>query len=109
VRSLQIEGIALTHEGVEACETIHSLYPELDDEGLLGIIFSLVKADPTLDYVRLSKGGPQALVTCSCKGCSKDIVMSLGWKGHIGWIETGLCALCRMKRDIRCQHMDTNV
>lgn len=108
MRKLQIDGITLTLEGVEACEVVQSLYPELDDEGLLGILFSLVKADPSLDYIRLSKGGPQAFVTCLCKECNNDTIMSLGWKGHIGWIETGLCALCRMKRDFRCKSTDTN-
>jgi len=97
VSNLQIEGVSLTSEGEEAYETVRSLFPELDDYSLLEILVDLVKKDPSLDYMRVSKIGPQALVTCHCRVCEKDIIMSLGWKGHLSWIETGLCILCKMK------------
>ncbi|MFA5037359.1 MAG: hypothetical protein WC479_09320 [Candidatus Izemoplasmatales bacterium] len=92
--SLQIEGLTLTSDGEEAMETIRGLFTDLDDEGLLGVLVGLVKEDPNLDYIRIERGGPSALVKCYCKRCKKDHFMSLGWLGHVQWIGTGLCSLC---------------
>jgi hypothetical protein len=91
---LEIEGISLTEEGREALNTVKGIFPESCADELYSILVGLVKADPTLDYIRIEKGGPSALVRCYCKRCEKDHYMTLGWLGHVQWIKTGLCPLC---------------
>jgi len=96
VSSLQIDGLTLTPDGEEALETIQGLFTDLDSEGLLGVLVGLVREDPTLDYIRIEKGGPSALVKCFCSRCKEDRYMTLGWLGHVKWIKTGLCPKCAM-------------
>ncbi len=94
--NLQIEGLTLTKAGEEAVEVIHSLFPDLDDRGILDVLLGIVQKEPTLDYVRIDRGGPSVLVGCHCKSCNLTRFMTSGWVGHIKWIETGLCSHCRM-------------
>ena len=95
--NFQVEGITLTSDGVEAVKVISSLYPESDNDEILSILVGLVKENPKLDYIRVKKGALQALVTTHCDSCKKDIVMSLGWIGHVRWIKTNKCSLCSRK------------
>jgi hypothetical protein len=99
--SLKIEGLTLTSDGEEAMETIRGLFTDLGDESLVSILFGLVKEDPKLDYIRIEKGGPSFICKCQCKRCHEDRFMTIGWTGHVQWIETGLCPLCKMMEEAR--------
>jgi hypothetical protein len=98
---MESKGYQLTEEGSEAMDTIRGLFTDLGDEGLVSILFGLVKKDQKLDYIRIEKGGPSFICKCQCERCHEDRFMTIGWTGHIQWIKTGLCPLCKMMEEGR--------
>jgi ssDNA-binding Zn-finger/Zn-ribbon topoisomerase 1 len=100
------EGFRLTKDGNEALDIIKSLYPDSNDSECIAILIGLIKDDPTLDYIRITKlSSVKEIVVCRCIECGEDIRLSLGWTGHRRWIENKTCPLCNMmlKRSAQCE------
>jgi hypothetical protein len=94
------EGITLTVAGEDTLKIIEGIFPNSSEEENFRVLVELAKEEPENDYIRAERvTAINDLVTVKCKLCEETHRMSLGWLGHVQWIQTKLCPLCHIRTE----------